>query len=178
MGLCPKCRQNSVFYDPYFNMARCCYQSCGFKEKVSDEKSYFDRFEKGTDDYARKTPTYDLCFALVRQVAVAYRLNGYMKHMHHFCFCWSEGHYMGESATSLKELAEKIKEIDGKSLEFHFHRRDFERWLTQALGETELAEEIFNLRGQNPVGETLRSQLYEIISQRLGEKKKKLPIPL
>ena len=178
MGLCPKCERNSVFYDPYFKMARCCYKSCGFKEKVSDEKSYFDLFEKNSEDYARKVPSYDLSFVLLRQIAVAYRLNGYMKPVHRFYFCWSENHYTGESATSLEEFVEKIKKIDVNSLAFHFYRGDFERWVNQAYGETELAEEIINLREQNPVGETLRSQLYKIVSKRVEERKAKLPIPV
>ena len=178
MGLCPKCKRNSVFYDPYFKMARCCYKSCGFKEKVSDEKSYFDTFEKDTEDYARKIPSYDLSFAFLRKVAVAYKLNGYIKSTYSFYFFLSADYYTGESATSLEEFAEKIKKIDVKSLEFHFYRGDFERWVTQALGETELAKEIINLREQNPFGENLRSQLYNIVSTRVTETKAKLPIDL
>ena len=176
MGICPKCKRNSVFYDPYFKMARCFYKSCGFKERVSDEKSYFDVFEKDTEDYERKIPSYDLSFAFLRKVAVAHKLKWYIKSTHSFDFFLSVEHYTGESATSLEEFTEKIKKIDVRSLEFQFYRGDFERWATQALGETELAKEIINLREQNPSGENLRSQLYNVVSNRVTKTKAKLPI--
>lgn len=157
-------------------MARCYYKSCGFTEKVSDEKSYFKSFEKNSEDHKRKIPSYDLSFSLLRKFAVAYKLNGYKKSMHSFYFFMSLGHYTGESATSLNEFAEKIRKIDARALEFHFHRRDFERWVTQALGDMRLAKEINELRKQNPVGETLRGKLCHVVLKRLAEKKTKLPV--
>ena len=176
LGLCPKCKQNSVFYDPHLKIALCCYKSCGFKEKVSDERSYFEAFEKNTEDHARKVPSYDLSFVFLRKIVDAYRLNGRTKPTYSFYFFLSHGKYTGESATSLEEFADKIEKINTKSLEFHFCRGDFERWVAETLGDTELAKQINNLSKQNPVGETLRSQLYDVVSNRLMETKAKLPI--
>jgi hypothetical protein len=148
-------------------MARCFYQTCGFNERISDEKTYFVKFEKGTEDYARKTPNYDLSFVLVRKFALAFKLNGDIKPTTPFLFFLPENEFTGESAKSLGELAEKIKEVDLKSLEYHFYRRDFEKWILFSFGEVELSQDLANLREKNPFGETLRIQLYSAISKRL-----------
>jgi len=176
LGLCPKCDRNSVFYDPYFKIARCCYKSCGFKKKVENEDSYFDSFEKNTEEYKRRMPSYDLSFAILRRFADAYRLNGYINPMQTFYFFSAIDHYTGESATSLEEFVEKIKKIDIKALEFHFWRRDFERWIAQSLGDKELSKEISELHIKNFSGETLRIQIHKVISRRLTEAKRKVPI--
>lgn len=176
LGLCPNCGRSSVFYDPYFKVARCYYKSCGFKQKVKNEESYFNSFEKSTDEYKRKIPSYDLSFVVLRKFADAYRLNGYTKPMQTFYFFLSIGYYTGESATSLKEFAEKIKKINIESVEFHFHRRDFERWFAQSLRDKKLAEEIGRLQNQNLKGENLRTQIHKVILTRLMETKGKIPI--
>lgn len=48
-----------------------------------------------------------------------------------FYFFTSVGNYTGESASSLEEFAKKIREVSIKSLEFHLHRGDFERWVAE-----------------------------------------------
>jgi len=48
-----------------------------------------------------------------------------------FYFFTSIGNYTGESASSLKEFMEKINEVNLKSLEFHLHRGDFEKWIAE-----------------------------------------------
>lgn len=177
MGLCPKCGRNSVFYDPYFKMARCYYKSCGFSERVSDEKSYFDSFEKDSEDHRRKIPSYDLSFTLLRRFADVHRINGFLKPMNSFYFFISLDQYTGESASSLEEFVEKIKEIDVRSLEFHFQRGDFERWITDTFGDNELGKKITEMHKQNPTGENLRSMLLGVISTRLSERKTRSLIP-
>jgi len=71
------------------------------------------------------------------------------------------------SATSLKEFREKVKEVNMKSLEFHFYRGDFEKWLTEVLGDKELAIEIEQLRKVSLTSDVLRHQLYATVSRRL-----------
>lgn len=158
-------------------MARCYYRSCGFNETVSDEKSYFNSFEKNSDDHKRKIPSYDLSFTLLRKFADAHRINGYLKPMDSFYFFVSLGKYTGERAASLEEFAEKVKQVDVRSLEFHFQRGDFERWTAETIGDIELSKKISEMHKQNPIGEDLRSMLYSVVSTRLTERKTKHLIP-
>lgn len=88
-----------------------------------------------------------------------------------FYFFTSIGNYTGQSAASLAEFLQKIKDIDIKSLEFHLYREDFEKWIAQTLDDSKLAEEIKDLRNQKVVGNALRDRLYFIVSRRLRELK-------
>jgi len=89
-----------------------------------------------------------------------------------FYFFTSIGNYTGEIAASLEEFVEKIGEVNTKSLEFHLYRRDFEEWLSKTLGDERLAEEIKNVRRLSLTGDTLRSELYGIVSKRYEELKR------
>ena len=89
-----------------------------------------------------------------------------------FYFFISIGNYIGESAASLEEFVKKIREMNTKSLEFHLYRRDFEKWVTEILGDERLAEEIKNVRNLDLTGDALRDQLYLIVSKRYGELKR------
>ncbi|MCS7115473.1 MAG: DUF5752 family protein [Nitrososphaerota archaeon] len=86
-----------------------------------------------------------------------------------FYFFTSIGNYTGKSASSLSEFMEKINEVDVKSLEFHFYRKDFEKWFIEVLHDEVLAEEIKKLYALNLIGEPLRSHLYKIVSTRLKQ---------
>jgi hypothetical protein len=83
-----------------------------------------------------------------------------------FYFFTSIGNYTGESAASLEEFLEKIREIDIRSLEFHLHRGDFEKWIAESLEDKELAKEIRNVQNLRPAGDALRNQLVLIVSKR------------
>lgn len=82
-----------------------------------------------------------------------------------FYFFTSVGNYTGESAASLKEFLKKINEVNVKSLEFHFYRRDFEKWMDKTLEDKELAEEIQKLQKLGLTGDELRIQLYTTVSK-------------
>jgi len=88
-----------------------------------------------------------------------------------FYFFTSIGNYTGQSAASLDEFLQKIKEVNIKSLEFHLYREDFEKWIAQTLGDTKLAEDIKGLRNMKVVGNALRDRLYFLVSRRLKELK-------
>jgi len=88
-----------------------------------------------------------------------------------FYFFTSIGNYTGQSASSLEEFLQQIKNVDVKSLEFHLFREDYEKWITQTLGDDKLAGEIRILRGQKVVGNALRDRLYFIVSRRVKELK-------
>lgn len=86
-----------------------------------------------------------------------------------FYFFISIGNYTGESASSLKEFMEKISEVNVKSLEFHFHRGDFQKWIAEALEDKDLAEYIGKLKEQILTGDELRRQLYKTVSKRYSD---------
>jgi len=88
-----------------------------------------------------------------------------------FYFFTSIGNYTGENASSLEEFVKKIGEVNAKSLEFHFYRGDFEKWVAEVLEDGELAEEIMSFKNLKPVGDALRSQLYLIVSKRFEKLK-------
>ena len=91
-----------------------------------------------------------------------------------FYFFTSIGNYTGQSASSLDEFLQKIKEVNLKSLEFHLYREDFEKWIAQTLGDSRLAEDIKGLRNLKVVGNTLRDRLYFLVSRRLKDLKSML----
>jgi hypothetical protein len=72
---------------------------------------------------------------------------------------------------SLEEFANKIREVETTSLEFHLYRGDFEKWTAEVLEDSELTEKISDLKNLEPVRSALRDQLYLIVSKRLEELK-------
>jgi len=88
-----------------------------------------------------------------------------------FYFFTSIGNYIGESAASLEEFVRKIREVNANSLEFHFYRGDFEKWVAEVLEDGELAEEIRSLKNLKPVGDALKEQLYLVVSKRFEKLK-------
>jgi len=92
-----------------------------------------------------------------------------------FYFFSSIGNYIGESAASLEEFSEKIKEVNSRSLEFHLYRGDFEKWVDEVLGDAELAGRIKELRNRKLVRDDLQDQLYLTVLKRCNELKTGLP---
>jgi hypothetical protein len=82
-----------------------------------------------------------------------------------FYFFTSIGNYTGENAASLKEFMEKINHVNVKSLEFHLYRGDFEKWIAEVLQDAELALDVRKLQKFNLTGESLRNQLFMIVSR-------------
>lgn len=83
-----------------------------------------------------------------------------------FYFFTSIGNYTGESAASLKEFVEKINEVNMKSLEFHFYRGDFKKWIEEVLEDKELGEDIRKLQKFRLTGNALRTKLYVTVAKR------------
>jgi hypothetical protein len=65
-------------------------------------------------------------------------------------------------ANSLNDFSEKIQNVSATSLEFHLHRRDFEKWFA-SLGDAELAEKMALLKTTGILGEPLRTKMKEIV---------------
>ena len=88
-----------------------------------------------------------------------------------FLFYKAPGDYTGKNATSLKEFAKMLQMVDVKSVDFHFSREDFRRWIQFILGDIDLSTRI-NKIPQDTRGEKLRSALIKTVNERIGELKK------
>ena len=90
-----------------------------------------------------------------------------------FYFFTGIGQYTGELAASLADFCQRIEKIDVKSVDFHFKRRDFEKWVSETIGDVDLANEINKIR-KSIQGEELRVKIHQIVEKRLTELKKML----
>jgi len=87
-----------------------------------------------------------------------------------FLFFTDIGQYNGEFAPSLADLCEKLKKIPLKSIEFHFKRGDFERWIRDTLGDEHLANRISKI-DRSTHGKELRTTIQRIVKNRLDQLK-------
>jgi hypothetical protein len=89
-----------------------------------------------------------------------------------FMFYRAIGDFTGEKAKSLSDFKKKLQFIDIQSVDFHFGRGDFRRWINFILEDVELATRI-NRIPQYTRGEKLRGYLLRIVNERLIELKSK-----
>lgn len=75
---------------------------------------------------------------------------------------------LGFTARSIEEFYKSIKQVCSDSLEFHLHRGDFERWLSDVCGDKKLAQEIAALKTAELKSEELRIALLKIIDAKYG----------
>jgi hypothetical protein len=59
-----------------------------------------------------------------------------------FHFFTESMEYTGIIATSLFEFEEKLKIVSIQSIEYHFRRHDFQRWIIDSVGDVKLAAQI------------------------------------
>jgi len=83
-----------------------------------------------------------------------------------FHFCTANGNSTGETATGLVDFAEKLKNVDINSIDFHFRRGDFQKWIREVLGDDELTDKIARIN-ENLCGQDLRTELLEIVNSRI-----------
>ena len=88
-----------------------------------------------------------------------------------FYFYKALGEYTGKNAMSLKDLAKMLQVVDVQSVDFHFSREDFRRWIQFIIGDVDLSIRI-NKIPHDTRGEKLRIVLIKTISERIGELKK------
>ncbi len=86
-----------------------------------------------------------------------------------FYFSTPDGRSLGGSAANLWELREMLNTVQIDSLRYHQNRGDFERWMSEALGDSELARQMRKLDGHNLEGELLRQALLELVIHRYDE---------
>lgn len=85
-----------------------------------------------------------------------------------FLFFVNAERYTGEFATSLTDLLEKLGKVPVESVEFHFQRGDFEKWVGMTLGDVELADRLRQI-DRSVRGEELRIAIKERIQKRLED---------
>ena len=83
-----------------------------------------------------------------------------------FHFFTDIGQSSGKSATSLVDFSEKLKTVSLKSIEFHFKRGDFEKWIRETLGDDYLANGISRIE-KSVQGEALRTSIQRTVENRL-----------
>ena len=90
-----------------------------------------------------------------------------------FRFFRGIGDYTGKVAMSLEDFAVDLRTIDLRSIEFHFQRQDFEKWIRNVLGDEELAKSLSQIR-MGLQGEKLRNELIMVVTKRVDDLKKRL----
>lgn len=95
-------------------------------------------------------------------------------HTNAFYFFTGIGQYSGKFAISLTDFCQKLRTMDVKSIDFHFGRRDFQKWIRTTIGDVYLANRINKIK--RPIeGTALRDEVYHTVKTRLTELKKLLP---
>ncbi len=90
-----------------------------------------------------------------------------------FHFFNSIGQYTGETAISLENFAKEVEHIPIESIDFHFKRADFQKWIADTIGDAELATAIGHIE-KELAGEPLRRILLEILDTRIRELESKI----
>jgi hypothetical protein len=85
-----------------------------------------------------------------------------------FHFYRNVGDPTGETAVSLVDFLSKMKVVDVQSISFHFHRKDFETWIKEVIGDAELALRIGRIRTVMQ-SEALRNEIIHLVKARLNE---------
>jgi hypothetical protein len=85
-----------------------------------------------------------------------------------FHFYREQGDATGKVATSLPEFVKQLGAVDVRSVNFHFKRRDFEKWIHDIIGDIDLATKFGKIRKATH-GEKLRNELVQIVNRRLDE---------
>jgi hypothetical protein len=94
-----------------------------------------------------------------------------------FHFYLAIGEPTEEIAVSLADFVEKMSVVDVRSVNFHYTRKDFEKWIRAVFGDAELALRLGRI-GRIRLGiqgEALRNEIIRTVKMRLSELKPPLP---
>ena len=103
--------------------------------------------------------------------SVALKILSDVKFDRGFHFYTSLKHYTGITAISLPEFEEKLKIVDLRAVNFHFRRRDFQKWLEDTIRDVQLAKRINQLNDEFS-DENLRKEILETLHKRITELQK------
>ena len=90
-----------------------------------------------------------------------------------FYFFRDVGQYTGKSALDLEEFYEMMDKVPLQSLEFHFLRGDFEKWIKEVLGDKRLASQIRSI-DKSLKDKKLKATLKRKVRRRINQLKKML----
>ena len=85
-----------------------------------------------------------------------------------FHFFITEDRYTGKTAVSLATFAKEVEVAPIESIDFHFKRADFQKWIADTIGDKKLATDIEHIE-KELAGEPLRSKLLWIVNARVKE---------
>ena len=88
-----------------------------------------------------------------------------------FYFYKAEGQPLGEKADSLTNFTKVIEKIDPLSLEFHYYRGDFGRWISNVIGDSVLGYRLNGKEGTILHGDALRNSIQQQLKNRFSELK-------
>lgn len=83
-----------------------------------------------------------------------------------FKFFTDVGQDTGETTDSLTGFLKKLDDIPLKSIDFHFKRGDFEKWIREILTDRYLANRISKI-DRKTCGEELKTKIQKIVKKRL-----------
>lgn len=92
-----------------------------------------------------------------------------------FYFYDDVGKPNGDFAVSLSDFCNKINVVSAESLAFHLKRRDFQNWISEVIGDVELAKRMDKIKVKD---NALRSTLHAFVSNRIKELQDAWPILL
>ena len=85
-----------------------------------------------------------------------------------FHFFTAIGQYTGKTAVSLETFAKEVEIAPIESIDFHFKRADFQKWMRDIIKDAPLANAIGNIE-KTLAGEPLRQRLLMITNDRIKE---------
>ena len=87
-----------------------------------------------------------------------------------FRFQTAEGQDTNVTAISLEDFAEKLIDIDVASIDFHYPRGDFQKWVREVIKDNDLADRLCYIKKEES-GDRLRKEILKIVERRILELK-------
>jgi len=96
-----------------------------------------------------------------------------------FHFYTAIGKPTEETAVSLTDFVKKMETVDARSVNFHYSRKDFAKWIREVIGDAELAARLGRIGRMRMgiQGEALRNEILRTVKVRLNEIKMASPAP-
>jgi hypothetical protein len=77
-----------------------------------------------------------------------------------------------EFAVSLSDFCDKIDKISSQSLAFHLKRGDFENWIRETIGDSELSQQVGKLKTKKTMSKKdarIRTKLHTTVRNHIAE---------
>lgn len=92
-----------------------------------------------------------------------------ISHAKGFHFYTAVGDYCGVSVHSLEEFADALQYVCSDAIVFHFERGDFQNWIRDVIGDSELAQGIDDIKmcERHLAAESCRKEIMERVNVRI-----------